>query len=110
MLVAKTSVGKEEVLIEVVKEHIEIAGATDKRQTEPTGIEDALGEAYERAKVVITTIAADFATSFKAALASGQKIELEFSLGLSASSGLWVISGKGEAAMKVKMVWEEKKG
>jgi hypothetical protein len=110
MLVARTSIGKQPVLIETVQEGIEIVGQGSGRQTQPTAIEDTLGDAYNRVKEVITTIAADFDKNLKEFIASGQKVELEFSLGLSASTGLWVISGKGEAALKAKIVWEEKKG
>jgi hypothetical protein len=106
MLVARTSVGTQPILIETTEDDVEIAGEAAERQTQPTSIEDTLGDAYQRAKDVITTMATDFANNLKAAVASGQKIELEFSLSLSAKSGLWVISGKGEAAIKVKMVWE----
>jgi hypothetical protein len=109
MLVAKASVGKQPILIETVQEGIEIVGPGGERQTQPTAIEDTLGDAYQRMKEVITTIAADFGKNLKEFIASGQKVELEFSLGLSASTGLWVISGKGEAAIKAKIVWEEKK-
>jgi hypothetical protein len=95
MLVVKTSVGDESVLIEAVEEQIEVVGAWGQRQTEPTSIEDTLGEAYQRVKYLISTIATDFATDLKTVLATGQKIELEFSLGLSASSGLWGDKRKG---------------
>lgn len=108
MLVARTSVGKQAVLIETVEEGMEIIGAQRERQTQPTAIEDTLGEAYERVKEVITTIATDFSENLKELIASGQKVELEFNLALSASTGLWVISGKGEAAIKAKIVWGEK--
>jgi hypothetical protein len=107
MLVARTSVGKQAILIETIEQDVEIVGGAGERQTEPTAIEDTLGEAYERVKDIIKTMATDFAENLKAAVAAGQKIELEFSLGLSASSGLWVVSGKGEAGIKVKIVWEK---
>jgi non-canonical (house-cleaning) NTP pyrophosphatase len=108
MLVAKTSIGKQAILIETVEDDVQIVGDEGGRQTQPTAIEDTLGEAYQRAKDVITTMAADFAKDIREFVTSGQKVELEFSLGLSATSGLWVISGKGEAAIKVKMMWEKK--
>jgi hypothetical protein len=107
MLVAKTSVGSQSILIQTIEDSdVEVAGSRDERQTEPTAI--GVGEAYQRAKAIIATIAADFASDLKTAVASGQKIELEFTLGLSASSGLWMITGKGEAVIKVKMIWEGK--
>jgi hypothetical protein len=104
----KTTIGNEEVLIEVAEDDLKLVGAAYKRQTEPTAIEDKLGEAYVRVKGLIRTIAADFSNTLKDVLASGQKIEMEFSLGLSASSGLWVISAKGEAAIKITIAWEPK--
>jgi hypothetical protein len=110
MLVARASVGAQAILIETIADNVEVVGGTGRRQTEPTAIEDTLGEPYQRAREVITAIAANFSTIVKEMMASGQKIELEFSMGLSASAGLWVISGKGDAAIKVKMIWEKENG
>jgi len=106
MIVAKTSLGNNELLIEALDESVEIAGGASVRQTEGTAIEDKLQDAYGRVKSIISSMAGDFAESLKQKMASGQSVELEFNLGLSASSGFWVISGKGECAIKVKMIWE----
>ncbi len=106
MIAARTSLNNKEILIETLGEQVELVGQAAGRQTEVTGIEDNLRDAYERAKQMIGGIASDFAASFKEKLATAQKVELEFSLGLSSTSGLWVISAKGEAALKVRMTWD----
>lgn len=106
MITAKTSVSKQEVLIEVLTETQ--LGTPAGRQTETTSIRDVeerLGTAYERAKEIIGSIATDFGAVLEKAAAT-DKVELEFSMGLSSTSGLWVISAKGECALKVKLTWE----
>jgi len=108
MLVAKTSVGSNVILIETDDEDVTFTGSKADRQTELTSIPESLGEAYERAKGVILTIATDFANELKAVVASTQKIEIEFALNLSSSTGLWVMTAKGGASLKVKMIWENK--
>ena len=107
MIAATTSLGDKQILIETLSESVEIAGTPAERQTEETGIEDNLKNAYAGAKEIIGTMAADFAGSLKDKLATAQKVEVEFSLGLASTSGLWVISAKGECALKVKMTWEK---
>jgi hypothetical protein len=104
MIVARTSLKDQEILIEAVDEQVEYAGPSTTPRTVDTGIEDKFKGAYDSLKSVVSTIAADFANSFTAA--KGQKIELEFSMSLSATTGVWIVSGKGECAIKVKMVWE----
>ena len=107
MIAARTFLDTKEILIEVIPESVDIVGGTGQRQTEVTGIEDNLKDAYAKAKDLIGSIASDFAAFLKTKAATAKKVEIEFSLGLSSTSGLWVISAKGEAAFKVKMTWEQ---
>ena len=106
MIASKTSLRNDEILIEAMEESIQVAGEVSGRQTEVTGIEDNLKEAYGTVKNIITTMAGDFAESLKDKVIAGQKVEVEFNLGLSVTSGFWIMSGKGECAIKVKMIWE----
>src|SRR5580698_4324136 len=102
MLVARTKAGQSTILIETIEEPIEMAGQEEDRQTEETGIEDRLKDAYSRLRTIVTAMADDFRDAAEKISGAGKKLELEYSLGLSASSGLWVISGKGECGVKVK--------
>jgi hypothetical protein len=80
MIVAKTTLGNNEILIEAVEASVQVAGEVSGRQTTPTGIEDNLKEAYGRVKDIIISMAEDFALSLKEKATSGQKVEMEFNL------------------------------
>jgi hypothetical protein len=109
MIAAKTMIGKQGVLIQVDNSDIAILGAQKGRKTALTSIETDLEDAYDRVKGVITNIAADFADRFKEIVNSGHGLEMEFSVGLSAKTGLIFIGAEGQAAFKVKMTWERAK-
>jgi hypothetical protein len=87
-----------------MEEPVEVVGDADGRQT--TGIKEDLANAYDNAKETIKAIAQDFAQTFQDAVSSAKKVEMEFNMGYSASGGIWVLSGKADCALKVKITWE----
>jgi len=96
------------ILIEAVGEGVEVLGKpVVGRQTKTTGIDNRALDAYNDAKLAITAIAKDIGTQFDALAdkARPTRVELEFSMGFSASTGVWVITAKGESALKVKLTW-----
>lgn len=109
METVRTSIGDTEVLIAAIDENVEILGAPPGgRATRTTGITDDLRHAYEKAKTVIAEIASDIGKQMHdvAATSRPAELELEFDLGFSAQAGAWVITGKGECALKVTMTWK----
>jgi hypothetical protein len=79
-----------------------------ERATIPTGITDDLTDAYSEAKELVKNIAEDFGnglTAFASATAP-KRISLEFGLTFSAKAGLWIITGEGEASMKITLEWD----
>ncbi|HLX84393.1 MAG TPA: CU044_2847 family protein [Terriglobales bacterium] len=97
------------LLIEAISENVEIIGTEQSgRRTKTTSIEDQVARAYADAKETIAAIAKDIGTQLND-LTEGSRpgqVELEFSMGFSASAGVWVLTAKGESTFKVKMTWE----
>ncbi len=81
MRVARTTIGDADVLIETVSDELDVVGGGAKRQTQLTGIDDTLKDAYDRARHVIKMIAQDVASDLKDVLATSKGIQLEFSRG-----------------------------
>jgi len=110
MIVAKATVGQEVILIETAEDAVRVVNdpASDGPAIKPTRLSDRLVNSYDKAKVAIKEIAADFSAHMHDSLQKGQKLELEFGLSLSAGGTLWVISGRSDCTLKVKMTWEAK--
>lgn len=109
MQAVRTSIGDTEVLIEAIDENVEVLGApAGGRATRTTGITDDLRQAYAKAKTVIAEIADDISKEMQDVSAASRPAELalEFDLGFSVQAGAWVITGKGECALKVTMTWK----
>jgi hypothetical protein len=111
MKAVQTKIGSAAVLIEMTDEPLEIYGQTQEgRKTQTTGVADQLKDSYDKAKTVIKEIAEDIGQQLTILSAGSRpkQVDVEFGLSLSASAGVWVVTGKGECALKVKMSWEFK--
>jgi hypothetical protein len=113
MIVAKFAVGTEDVFIETEETPVRVVGADggptgEAPALKPTGLADGVTGAYQKAKSAIKEIAKDFSANLLDAMVKGQKLELEFGMSLSASGSIWVISGKSECTLKVRISWEAK--
>ncbi|HKQ52331.1 MAG TPA: CU044_2847 family protein [Pyrinomonadaceae bacterium] len=110
MKVIKETIGGAEIFIQTLDDGLVVLGdAQQGRATQVTGIQDGLKEAYQRARAVIKEIAQDMGAELKniAGLACPNEVEMEFSLGISTEGKVvWLVSGKGEFGMKVKMSWK----
>lgn len=110
MRAVSTTIGDTEVLIEALEDELEILGAVrGGRATQTTGVvEDELRHAYEKAKSTIKEMAQDIGQELRqlTTTARPKQVELEFNMGFSASAGVWVVSGKGDCGLKVKMTWQ----
>lgn len=105
----RQTVGNIDVLIETLESDLDVvADNRPVRRTVETGIEDQLEEAYAQAKTLMANIATDIGTEIEQLTdtARPNKLEMEFSMALSAKYGVWILSGQGEAIFKVKMTWE----
>ena len=79
------------------------------RATQLTGVQDDVKEAYNKAKLMIKSIAQDIGEELESISnrARPKQVEMEFNIGISAQVGpVWILSGKGEYGLKVKMIWE----
>jgi hypothetical protein len=109
MRTVRTTIGNTEVLIEAIDENVEVLGPpAGGRATRPTSITDDLQKAYGKAKAIIAEIAEDISKEIHEVSSASRPAELalEFDLGFSAQAGAWVITGKGECALKVTMTWK----
>ena len=110
MQAIRETVGNATILIQTMDDDLRIIGETqDIRSTDLTGIEDQMKVAYTRVKSFIKEIAEDIGTELKDIRTSARpkQVEMEFNMGISAQAGpIWILSGKGEYGLKVKMVWE----
>lgn len=109
MKAVKETIGNVTILIQMVDEDLEIVGESQSGYaTRPTGIADEIKDAYAKAKLVIRNIAEDIGAELKSlhANARPKEVEMEFNMGLSAQAGVWILSGTGDYALKVKMTWE----
>jgi hypothetical protein len=111
MKAAQTKVGNSDILIEMIDDVdvLEIVGGkAGERLTVKTGIAEQLSEAYGKAKTAIKEIAEDMGQELHrlTATARPKQVDIEFGLGLSAGAGIWIVTGKADGALKVKMSWE----
>jgi hypothetical protein len=103
------AIGGAEVLIEVLDDEVEVLGAVRPgRATQTTGVTEDLRQAYAKAKLAISEMAKDMGQELRqlAAATRPKQVELEFNMGFSATAGVWVVSGKGDCGLKVKMTWQ----
>ena len=113
MEVIKDRIGNTEVYIQTFDDQVVVVGeagaaAGAGRATQPTSIEDDVRQGYLRVKSLIKELAEDFGTELLTVAndACPNSLEMELSLGLSAEGKVvWLVSGKGEFGMKVKLTW-----
>lgn len=109
MEVIKDRIGNTDVYIQTFDDPLVVVGESGAgRATQPTSIEDDLREGYLRVKSLIKELAEDFGTELLSVAndACPNSLEMELSLGLSAEGKVvWLVSGKGEFGMKVKLTW-----
>jgi Trypsin-co-occurring domain 1 len=104
-----TEIGNTKVLVEAQQEIVELIGTdTDGRRTIPTGISADMSDAYRRAKDTLKQMATDFGNDFTqiASAVRPKSLEVEFNLALSAETGMWIVTTKGECALKITLCWE----
>ena len=71
-------------------------------------IAKATGAAFKSGLGAIGKLVTTLEESVDAMEKRPDKIEMEFGATLSADCKLWVVSGKGDYALKVKLAWERK--
>jgi hypothetical protein len=112
MKAIRETIGSTTMLIQTMDGDVEIVGETQGgRSTQLTGIEDQLEVAYTNVRSAIKDIAEDIGAELENIRASARpkQVEMEFNMGISAQAGpVWILSGKGEYGLKVKMTWELK--
>lgn len=115
MKVIKENINNTTIFIEALDESIEMIGETAQgRATQPTGVAKEAKEAkdfYNKVKSIIRHIAEDIGVELENINTPGcpKQMEIEFNLGLSTRIGPVWLSGSGDSALKVKMVWEIEK-
>lgn len=108
MNVIRDKVGKVDLLI-AVEDDVKVVGDSESgRLTKPTGLKAEIQDPCKKAVELIRAIAADVAGGMEDIGCDHRPsgLEIEFSLALSAEVGAWVLTGKTEAALKVKLSWE----
>ncbi|WP_339138418.1 MAG: CU044_2847 family protein [Candidatus Electrothrix sp. GW3-4] len=102
MKVIRERIGETDVLIQAMDDRLEGLNVPVD-----TGIEDDIQDAYAKAKTVIKNMAKDLGNDLnKFREESGVKqMEVEFSLGFSAQTKVWVIGVKADSVLKVKLIW-----
>lgn len=109
MKAVQTKIGSTDIAIEMTDEPLEIYGQSQEgRRTQTTGVADQLKDSYDKAKTVIKEIAEDIGQHLTTVRTGSRpkRVDIEFGLNLSGSTGVWVVTGKGECTLKVKMAWE----
>lgn len=110
MKAIQEKIGDVQILIQAIDEEIEVLGeAQNKRDTRTTGTGDKLKKTYDKLQSVLKTLAEEVGSHLKNIESSSRpkQVEAEFKLGLSAQFGpVWLLSGKGDYSIKVKMTWE----
>jgi Trypsin-co-occurring domain 1 len=110
MKVLKERIGSSNVYIQALDDGLVVIGeASPGRATQVTGIEDDIESAYSKIRSTIKSLAEDMGTELRdiAHRTRPDKVELEFSLGISAEGKVvWVVSGKTEFGLKVTMSWD----
>lgn len=111
MKVIKETIDGTTIFIQIIDEDLEILEETKNggRFTQVTGIEEEIHAIYAKTKSLIKNIAEDIGAEIKSLQASTRpkQVEMEFNVGISAQAGpIWILSGKGDYALKVKMTWE----
>ncbi len=110
MKVIRETIGNTTILIQAMDDDLEIVEETQGgRATTLTGIEEEVQTTYAKVKSAIKDIAEDIGAELRniRAPARPKQVEMEFNVGISAQAGpIWILSGKGEYTLKVKMTWE----
>lgn len=111
MKVTQATIGRTTLLIETMRGEVDVLDSKRGRKTKTTGVKEDLVDAYEAVKDVISSIATDLGTQVDkmAQSIAPSSFEMEFALGYSAEAGLWVVTGRGEASLKVKFTWSPEK-
>ncbi len=109
MKTVQETIGNTSILIQMFDDDVDVIGAGEKGpDIVETGIEETLKDSYTKAKAVIRGIAEDMTTELGniRTNAHPKQIEIEFTIGLSAQLGIWVLGAKNDYALKVKMSWD----
>jgi hypothetical protein len=113
MKAVKTDIGEMTVMIETMSEPIEVVGdAGPGRRTVETGLASDLRDAYTGAKEVIAKMTTDLGDQMNSlpSISAPTSFELQFGMALSTEGRFWVVSGKGDCTLKVKLTWQRDKG
>lgn len=109
MKVIKETIGNVNILIQTMDNDLEVINETQEGPAIiDTSIEDKLQEIYTKAKLVIRNMAEGIGSELVkiAPLPRPKQVELEFTMGISAQAGIWILSSGGEHTLAVKMIWE----
>ena len=113
MRAIETKIGDARVLIETIAEDVNVIAFREKekdrgRQTVTTSVQDDIMTAYDNLKAVIGSIAEDIGQRLRSLTeeARPKQTEMEINLGFSGEANAWIVTGKAEAALKLKMIWE----
>jgi len=108
-----TTIGNNDVLIETMDDDLKIdedskPDRSTGRQTEITGVTEDIKDAYGSVKLIIKDISADIGTQLESISAASRpkQAEMELNMGFSAQAKTWVLSGKTDCALKLKLTWE----
>ena len=102
MKVIQEHIGDADVLIQAMDEKLDgVESLVD------TGIEEDIQDAYVKAKTIIKNVAKDLGNDLNdfREESNVKQMEVEFSLGFSAQTNVWVIGAKTDSALKVKLTW-----
>jgi hypothetical protein len=107
MKVIKAKIRESEILVGTIDDDIDLP-ESNGRATQTTSIPDRINTCWDTAKELITTISEDVGSAIISASNKTQpcQVEMELSIGFSAKTGMWVLTGKGNCGFKVKLVWE----
>lgn len=109
MQIIEETIGGAQVYIETMETGTEVIGEPQKgRRTGTTSIQGQIENVYARAKSVIRSIAADVGQDLTAIAGTARpaSVEVEFNMGFSAQVDSWVLMGKGDVVLKVRIKWE----
>jgi hypothetical protein len=103
-----TTVDEKPVLLEVVEVEQEGEGFREIGRTED--VKKSLVDAFHNALDIVRSVGKTAGEQLGriAKEVGPNKAELELSMSLSAQTGLWVFTAKGEGTLKVKFTWEDK--
>lgn len=109
MQVVRTNIGETDIFIELLDDTLEVVGEEQYgRQTDTTSVSESLYQVYSTAKSVIRTIADDIGKEMNTIDPSSRpkQVEMEFNMSLSGGTNVWILSGKANSGLKIKMTWE----